>query len=146
MIVALFTGSREWTDKAAVQVAFDHAARVGIHYVVTGDQRGLDRLAYEVARERKLHVVPVHAFWNEDGKVAGTIRNFQMIDVALHLASSLSWVEWYKNPIRYPQFSEFVHGYAFPMPGSIGTWNCVDSMQAKDIRCDLRGTSQRRGS
>lgn len=150
MIVALFTGSREWKDKAAVVAAFEHAEQVGIHYVVTGDQRGLDRLAYEVARERGhgQTVVPVHAFWNEDGRGAGNVRNRQMINTALVLASSLSWIHWARTrtePNLRP-YAEFVHGYAFPMPGSIGTWNCCDDMKAAHINYDLRGTSPRRGA
>lgn len=133
MIVAVFTGSRKWSDRQAVVSAFEYAEQHlgGIYYVVTGDQRGLDRLAYEVARERQYgsRTVPVHAFWNEDGRAAGNIRNGQMIRVARALA--LDHVE-------------YIHGFAFPDNHSIGTWNCVDDMIVAKIKYDLRGTSDRR--
>ena len=145
MIVALFTGSREWTDKAAVVAAFEHAEQVGIHYVVTGDQRGLDRLAYEVARERNHRTVPVHAFWKEDGKGAGNVRNRQMVQVAWGLAESLAWEYGAKNRFNLVYPFQFIHGYAFPMSGSIGTWNCIDDMTAAKINYDLRGTVGRKG-
>ena len=132
-IIAIFTGSRNWTNREAVVQAFDHAEQVGIWYVVTGDQRGLDRIAYEVARERKHHVVPVHAWWNEDGRVAGTIRNFQMVDVACGLACAIS-----PN-----NFAAFIHGYAFPTADSIGTWRCVDNLAAQKISVDILGTTPR---
>jgi hypothetical protein len=125
-IITIFTGSRHWSDRAAVVDAFDHAESVGIYYVVTGDQRGLDRLAYEVARERKLHVVPVHAWWKEDGRVAGTVRNFQMVDVAV----SLAYV--------YGSILQLV-AYAFPLENSVGTWHCVRALRQYGVESFVYG-------
>lgn len=133
MIVAVFTGSRKWSDRAAVVRAFEYAEQHlgGIYYVVTGDQRGLDRLAYEVARERHYgeRVVPVHAFWREDGNSAGNTRNGHMICVARALA--LDRVE-------------YIHGFAYPDADSVGTWNCVDDMIGANIQYILCGTSTSR--
>lgn len=132
MIIAVFTGSRKWTDRQAVVAAFEYAEQQlgGIYYVVTGDAKGLDRLAYTVAVDRgyKHRCVPVHCFW-EDGRDAGNRRNRQMISVARALA--LGHVE-------------FIYGFAYPDVSSIGTWNCIDDMIAAGIRYELRGTFDRR--
>lgn len=124
-IVVIFTGSRYWTDKQAVVAAFEHAEAVGIHYVVTGDQTGLDRIAYEVARERGHRVVPVHAWWEQDRHGAGLTRNEQMVDVGVALAGFNVGL---------------VKGYAFPDKRSIGTWRCVDNMVTRGVAWFNRGT------
>lgn len=132
MIVPVFTGSRKWTDRPAVERAYDWAEQNGgIYYIVTGDQRGLDRLAYEVAIARgyRDRVVPVHAFWNEDGGRAGNVRNRQMISVARALVLDRR---------------EYIYGFAFPDKDSVGTWNCVDDMISAGIGYSLRGTSDKR--
>lgn len=129
MIIPIFTGSRKWADRDAVVRAYQLAEQQGIYYVVTGDQRGLDRMAYEVARSRGHPVVPVHAFWREDGNGAGNIRNGQMISVARALALDRL---------------EYLYGFAFPDKESVGTWNCVDDMKSLGIAFSLFGTSDKR--
>lgn len=149
MIVAVFTGSRKWTDRAAVVQAFEYVEQHGgFYYIVTGDQYGLDRLAYEVALQRGhgSRVVPVHAFWKQDGRGAGNVRNGQMISVAMALANGLMWL-WgmtYGPQYQPPSAQSFIRGFAFPDKDSVGTWNCVDDMVRAGIEYENRGTSDRR--
>jgi YspA, cpYpsA-related SLOG family len=151
-VVGVFTGSRKWTDAQAVMRVFDEALQqnpYGFFWVVTGDQKGLDRLAYQAALAKgyRGRVTPVHAWWNEDGRGAGNIRNGQMVNVALELARSVAqtWAAHNDSLRNIPHPSQFVRGFAFPDKDSVGTWNCVDDMIRADIQYENRGTSPRRG-
>lgn len=76
-VVALFCGSRDWADMAAIRA--DIAELPADAIVIEGGARGADRLARSAARERGLHVATVEAQWNRLGKSAGFWRNEAML-------------------------------------------------------------------
>ncbi len=104
----LFTGSRTWTDKGAVQTVLDgldysqdlivHGAHRYLKVDGTVDtDRSLDAIVEYLAVKAGFHTYPMPAPWARFGKVAGPVRN----DVMSRLAPD--------------------HTYAFIMPVSRGT-------------------------
>jgi len=81
--VALFCGSREWTDPEPVrkEVARLEHGDVVIH----GDQRGADLVADTEARRAGLDVVSMAADWDL-GPSAGPVRNERMLRTLLTAA------------------------------------------------------------
>lgn len=76
-VVALFTGSREWSDRNAVSrvlADFHHDS-----LVIEGGARGLDSIVRDEAQRRGLHVATVPALWDLFGKAAGHRRNAAML-------------------------------------------------------------------
>lgn len=73
----LVCGSRDWTDKAAIEkeLRLLPAGSVVIH----GDCRGADRIAGQIAQSLGLEVEAFPADWETHGKAAGPLRNRQML-------------------------------------------------------------------
>lgn len=100
------SGSREWRDEALVRQAFSMVHGSG-HTLVHGDDGdeagtlGLDRMAGRVAADMGWEVEPVPADWDRFGKAAGPKRNQAMVDRGADVL------------------------LAFPLPGSVGTWDCI---------------------
>lgn len=77
-VVALFTGSRRWTDWEAVRRDVDALPRHAL--LVHGDcPTGADSLAAQFARECGLHAAAIPARWEHYGKSAGYKRNTAML-------------------------------------------------------------------
>jgi hypothetical protein len=77
-VVALFTGSRRWTDWEAVKRDVDALPAHAL--LVHGDcPTGADSLAAQFARERGLHAAAIPARWEHYGKSAGYKRNTAML-------------------------------------------------------------------
>lgn len=95
----LVTGSRDWSDYAAIRDALKH---VGALQVIEGGARGADALAARAAAELGIGCIEMPADWNTYGKRAGSIRNQQMLDNG-------------KPDLVL----------AFPLPSSRGTWDMV---------------------
>lgn len=78
----LITGSRNWTDTAAISEAITVAA-VGLHptfvVVVHGGARGADSLAQAVADNFGLWTEVHPAEWDRYGRSAGHRRNAEMV-------------------------------------------------------------------
>ena len=53
-----------------------------IEYVVTGDAKGADTLAYVFAKGNNIPYDRLEAEWTKHGKAAGPIRNQQVVDRA----------------------------------------------------------------
>lgn len=80
----LITGSRDWTDRAAIA-----AALIKVHVyaaiepakvtVVHGDARGADRIAADLAHQFGCNVEAHPADWDRHGKGAGPRRNAEMV-------------------------------------------------------------------
>jgi len=104
----LVTGDREWTDRAAIERAFD---RFKPTHVIEGECRGLDLMARAVAEARGIPVTPVAAEWDSYGKMAGHIRNSAMLNLDPELV--LAFHNNFKN--------------------SKGTKNCVDQALKRDL-------------
>lgn len=83
----------------------------GIDYIFVGDAPGVDLLVYEWADKANIPVDIYEADWLRYGKGAGTVRNQHMID-----SSPDYWV-------------------AFPLPGSVGTWDFI----TKAVRAKIPG-------
>lgn len=77
-VVALFTGSRRWTDWEAVKR--DVEALPGHVLVVHGDcPTGLDAMVSQLAREDGLHVAAIPGRWDRYGRSADYKRNAAML-------------------------------------------------------------------
>jgi hypothetical protein len=76
----LFTGSRDWTDEAAVRLWFDHLAIGPDDLVVDGGARGLDSIAFKLAKEYGAQTRRFFADWKNHGYAAGPRRNRLMYD------------------------------------------------------------------
>ena len=113
----LVTGSRKYSDYAKVKSVIIDALGENIDeaIIVHGGARGADALAGQVAFQRGIEVRVYPAKWDYYGKAAGPKRNQEMLDKE-HTP---------ENPI------EMV--LAFPLKGSIGTWDMVRRAEAAGI-------------
>lgn len=109
----IVTGSRYWTDAAIVRRILSTLPPGST--VVHGGARGLDTIADNVALGMGLSVERHTAPWSEFGKAAGTARNQWMADAGADRC------------------------YAFPLPGSVGTWDMVNRAKAAGIPTQIVG-------
>ncbi len=114
----LVTGSRDWTDRDAVEheieaverrYGWDYAGLVLVH----GAARGLDKIAASVCNGRGWAIEAHPASWGVQGLAAGKLRNSEMVARGADLC------------------------LAFPLPGSKGTWDCVQKAHAAGIPVKL---------
>lgn len=75
-IVALFCGSRDWSDRERICRDLESLPEGSV--VIEGGARGADRIAREEAEVLGLHVATVRALWDFYGKSAGYRRNEAM--------------------------------------------------------------------
>ena len=75
-IVALFCGSRDWTDRERIRRDLESLPEGSV--VIEGGARGADRIAAEEATALGLHVAEVRALWDFYGRSAGYRRNEAM--------------------------------------------------------------------
>lgn len=115
----LITGSRTWTDRAAVNSCLNEELLVHEHItVIHGGARGADTIAAEwCAVQRALgapvkeEVYPVSKEeWQRYGKRAGYRRNAMMVNTGADIC------------------------YAFPLGPSNGTRGCMGLAKSKGIR------------
>lgn len=78
----LICGSRDWTDVRSIEECIDELKdQYGYNLVIIqGAARGADSLARDIALERNLIVESYPANWNQYGKVAGFMRNNEMLE------------------------------------------------------------------
>lgn len=110
--VVLITGSRDWTDEAAIASALE-----GATLVLHGDARGADSIADRWARAHGVQLEVIPADWANLGKLAGHERNARLVARALLFHSTGVPTE-----VR-----------AFPLPQSRGTWDCVRLARAAGL-------------
>lgn len=78
---ALVCGGRDFSDRAFLFRELDLARHIfGLQSVVHGGSRGADQLAGEWAHSHELRVIVFPADWKTYPKIAGFIRNQQMLD------------------------------------------------------------------
>lgn len=118
MRVVVITGSRNWTDRKAIQAALE-----GADLLIHGGARGADLLAQDVALGASMDVLLVPANWKQYGKSAGMARN--------------SRIAMWASRLRNQGYD--VVCYAFPMPDSRGTWDCVEKVRAFGIPTTVHG-------
>ena len=101
----LVTGSRNWTNRAAIT-----SALLGVEslegwdvdtVVIMGDAQGADDMARQAAISLGYSVEVHKASWHKYGKRAGPDRNQRMVNAGANLC------------------------LAFPLAESKGTWDCV---------------------
>lgn len=107
-VVAVVTGSRHWTDKAALVEILDELKPV---MVIQGGAEGADIMAREWADVTGTPCVEVPALWRGHGKAAGPKRNVLMLRVAQVLAAARNMD---------------VEVIACPLPDSVGTKHMMD--------------------
>lgn len=76
-VVALFCGSRGWSDREAIRR--DLRALPDLSVVIEGGAQGADRIARFEATQLGLHVATMPALWSLYGKAAGPRRNAAML-------------------------------------------------------------------
>jgi len=76
MTVAIFCGSREWTDPEPIRKAMERLEDGSI--IVHGDQRGADLIAGTEASRRGFEISALKAMW-DIGLQAGPMRNSHML-------------------------------------------------------------------
>jgi len=106
----LVTGSRNWTDQELIRTALDQfRCRDEQILLIHGNARGADRIAARIGTEWGWWIESHPADWEFFGDQAGPIRNQEMVD-------------------RQPDIV-----LAFPQPGSVGTWDCVQRARQQGI-------------
>jgi hypothetical protein len=106
------TGSRDWRDGRAIQRALAALIDRAPVTIVHGDARGADRLADHAAHVLERWGYRVERFpadWRTHGRAAGPIRNRQMLEAGADAV------------------------FAFPMPGSRGTLDCMIEAHRRGI-------------
>ena len=110
----LVTGSRSWTDAATIDRnlvgATGHLDMLRPVVVIDGAAKGADSIAHDFALAHGWQTERYPADWTTHGKAAGSIRNQQMVDLGADLC------------------------LAFPLPDSIGTWDCIRRANKAGIR------------
>jgi len=76
-VVALFCGSRDWSDRGAIRRQLRTLPPNSI--VIEGGARGADRIARQEAQALGIHVATVAALWRRSGRSAGPRRNEAML-------------------------------------------------------------------
>lgn len=116
MIRALFTGSREWNDEAAIRPVIEALPSNAV--VMHGGAKGADEIVDRLARARGFVPDVYPADWQRFGKEAGSIRNQEMLDRGKPTES-----------------------YAFPLASSRGTWDMVKRLRAANVPVKVCGAS-----
>ncbi len=118
----LITGSRHYADLETVK---QHLLDIGPDILVHGRALGADACAHFAAEEiGGIDVRPYPADWVRYGSAAGPIRNQQMLDMEHH-----------------PDTEPIALCLAFPMKGSIGTWDMVKRCMDAGIDVELGDSS-----
>jgi len=108
MTTFVITGSRKWTDREAIRKELAFRCKKGDR-IIHGAAEGADAIANQVGEDLELTVIAVPAQWDKYGPSAGPRRNRVMLDMKPDVV------------------------IAFPLPGSIGTWDCVNEAMRRGI-------------
>lgn len=76
-VIALFCGSRDWSDRQGIRAEVEALPADSI--VMEGGARGADRIAREEAQALGINVATVPALWRRFGRSAGPRRNEAML-------------------------------------------------------------------
>lgn len=80
----LITGSRDWTDEATIKAALMPYATYDSRYateLIHGGAKGADTIAGQLAQFWGWKETRMPANWERYGKMAGLIRNTEMLDL-----------------------------------------------------------------
>lgn len=110
----LVTGSRSWTDTETIRRnligATGHLDALRAVVVIDGAAKGADSIAYAEAVRHRWGTERHPADWIIHGDAAGPLRNTHMVSLGADVC------------------------LAFPLSGSVGTWDCVRKANAAGIR------------
>lgn len=106
-MIVLVCGGRDFNNKSLLFEALN-SVPFTITKIVNGAAKGADKLSTEWAKEKGIQYVEYPAEWNKYGKIAGPVRNSQML-----------------------QDEDIDYVVAFP--GGRGTEDMIGKAKAKDI-------------
>jgi len=120
----LITGSRDWTDRDAIEAAIVKAARdAGATpqgtVIVHGKARGANTIAADIGRRYGCLIEGHRADWDRYGKAAGHLRNGDMVTSGADIC------------------------LAFPLGESRGTRDCIDQARTAGIPVVVHEGGQR---
>lgn len=87
LMKVLITGSRNWSDRKAIETAM---TKFKPEIIIEGGANGADRMAKEYANNNNKKVIEAKANWEKYGKQAGPIRNAEMISMKPDLVIAFS--------------------------------------------------------
>jgi hypothetical protein len=119
-VVILVTGSRNWIDEQKIRDVLERF-RGRFVLVIHGAAPGADTIAHRVAEALGYWIEPHPADWRTHGKKAGMLRNADMVARLVELSAA----------------DYECHVFAFPLPGSRGTWNCVHKAEAAGFEVEM---------
>lgn len=106
----IVTGSRKFDSYGLMELSL-LPILPQITRVIHGAAPGADALASRWAYENKINVSAYGAQWGKYGSAAGGIRNSKML--RMHPEALV---------------------YAFPLPGSKGTWDCIRKARKRGMK------------
>ena len=119
-IAILVTGSRHWASEKKIREVLERFRGRDV-LVIHGDAPGADTLAHRVATVLGYWTNPYPADWRKHGRKAGPMRNAAMVARLVELAAC-------GNECQV---------FAFPLPGSRGTWDCANRAKAAGFRVEV---------
>ena len=128
-VAILITGSRKWNDEQKIREVLERfKGRDAV--ILYGCAPGADRIARDIAhrmscesygKPHRTSFRPFPADWDKHGRKAGPMRNQEMVDCLCG---------WRDN-------NSECHVFAFPLPDSRGTWDCVNRAKAAGFRVEV---------
>ena len=119
-VAILVTGSRNWNDEQKVREVLERFKGRDV-MVIHGAALGADDIADNEAGRLGYWTEHYPADWNKHGRKAGPIRNAAMVERLIELATR----------------GDECHVFAFPLPDSRGTWDCVNRAKAAGFRVEV---------
>ena len=121
----LVTGSRNWTELGPIRQGFEVVLRryhldSAAVTVVHGAAKGAGTIAAQIAESMGMKVEAWPADWQKYGRKAGPLRNTEMVAAGADVC------------------------LAFPLPGSIGTHDCIRRAKAARIPTYVYGEGSSR--
>jgi len=99
----LICGDRNWNDEKTMEGFFNTLPDNTV--IIEGECKGADKMARRQGEKRGFQVLGFPADWNKYGKIAGPIRNIQMLeegnpDLVVAFHNDLSKSKGTKNMIK----------------------------------------------
>ena len=119
-VAILVTGSRDWNNEQAIRDVLEQFKGRNV-LVIHGAALGADDIAAHEASRLGYWTNPHPADWRKHGRKAGPMRNTAMVARLVELATR----------------GDECHVFAFPLPDSRGTWDCVNKAKAAGFRVEV---------
>jgi len=119
-VAILVTGSRDWNNEQAIREVLERFKGRDV-LVIHGAALGADDIAAHEAARLGYWTNPHPADWRKHGRKAGPMRNSTMVSALVVKA----------------ELGHECHVFAFPLPQSSGTWDCVNKAKAAGFRVEV---------